>query len=105
MIYGPADPNIHREGWQPLIGVDEFHFRAGVLSLLRSPMHVGTVYLKGLQLNIPPTQDREHFRSMAPKGGKIKIVVDQFRSEKAELVINTSCPTSFRLSSTSKISP
>jgi hypothetical protein len=35
MIYGPADPNIHREGWQPLIGVDEFRFRTGVLGLLR----------------------------------------------------------------------
>ena len=92
MIYGLTDPNIHREGIQPLIGVDEFRFRAGVLSLLRSPMHVGTVYIKGLQLNIPPKQDREQLRSMAPKGGKIKILVDEFHSEKAELVINTNRP-------------
>ena len=34
MIYGQIDPNIHREGMQPLIGVDEFRFRGGVLSLL-----------------------------------------------------------------------
>jgi len=92
MIYGLTDPNIHREGIQPLIGVDEFRFRAGVLSLLRSPMHVGTVYIKGLQLNIPPKQDREQLRSMAPKGGKIKILVDEFHSEKAVLVINTNRP-------------
>lgn len=92
MIYGLTDPNIHREGVQPLIGVDEFSFRAGVMSLLRSPMHVQTVYIKGLQLNIPPKQDRAHFRSMAPKGGKIKIFVDEFHSEKAELVINTERP-------------
>jgi hypothetical protein len=92
MIYGPTDPNIHRDGIQPLIGVDEFSFRAGVMNLLRSPMHVRTVYIKGLQLNIPPKDDREHFRSMAPKGGKIKIIVDEFHSEKAELVINTSRP-------------
>jgi hypothetical protein len=92
MIYGQADPNIHREGVQPLIGVDEFRFRTGILNLLRSPMHIGTVYIKGLQLNIPPKQDRQNFKDMAPKGGKIKIVVDEFRSEKAELVINTERP-------------
>ena len=89
MIYGQSDPNIHREGVQPLIGVDEFRFRAAVTSLLRSPMHVGAVYVKGLQLNIPPKQDRQQFREMAPKDGKIRIVVDEFLSEKAELVINT----------------
>lgn len=89
MIYGQTDPNIHREGVQPLIGVDEFRFRTTVMSLLRSPMHVGTVDIKGLQLNIPPKQDRDQLSNIAPKGGKIKIVVGQFRSEKAELVINT----------------
>ena len=92
MIYGQTDPNIHRDGIQPLIGVDEFRFHASVLSLLRSPMHVGTVYIKGLELNIPPPQDRGQLRSMAPKGGKIKILVDEFHSEKAELVINTNRP-------------
>jgi hypothetical protein len=92
MIYGQNDPNIHREGVQPLIGIDEFRFRATVGSLLRTPMHVGAVYINGLQLNIPPKQDRQQFRDMAPKGGKIKIVVDEFLSEKALLVINTNRP-------------
>ena len=92
MVYGQTDPNIHLEGLQPLIGVDEFRFRVGVMSLLRSPMHVGTVYIKGLQLNIPPKQERQQLRTMGPKGGKISIVVDQFYSEKAMLVINTNRP-------------
>jgi hypothetical protein len=92
MIYGQTDPNIHLEGVQPLIGVDEFGFRVGVMSLLRSPMHVGTIYIKGLQLNIPPKQERQQLRTMGPKGGKISIVVDQFHSEKAMLVINTNRP-------------
>ena len=60
-IYGQIDPNIHREGLQPPIGVDEFSFRIGVMSLLRSPMRVGTVYIKGLELNIPPKEDRQQF--------------------------------------------
>jgi hypothetical protein len=92
MIYGQTDPNIHLEGVQPLVGVDEFRFRVGVMSLLRSPMHVGTVYIKGLQLNIPPKEERQQLRAMGPKGGKISIVVDQFHSEKAMLVINTNRP-------------
>ena len=92
MVYGQTDPNIHLEGVQPLIGVDEFSFRVGVMSLLRSPMHVGTIYIKGLQLNIPPKQERQQLRTMGPKGGKISIVVDQFHSEKAMLVINTNRP-------------
>jgi hypothetical protein len=92
MVYGQTDPNIHLEGVQPLIGVDEFSFRVGVMSLLRSPMHVGTIYIKGLQLNIPPKQERQQLRTLGPKGGKISIVVDQFHSEKAMLVINTNRP-------------
>jgi hypothetical protein len=92
MIYGQTDPNIHLEGLQPLIGVDEFRFRVGVMGLLRSPMRVGTVYIKGLQLTIPPKQERQQLRAMGPKGGKISIVVDQFHSEKAMLVINTNRP-------------
>jgi len=92
MIYGQDDPDIQRAGVQPLIGVDEFRFRAGVMSLLASPAHIGTVYIKGLQLNIPPKQDRQQFRNMGPKGGKIRFVVDQFRSDKAALIINTNRP-------------
>lgn len=92
MIYGPNDPNIHREGIQPLIGVDKFRFRTTVMDLLRSPMHVGTVYIKGLQLNIPPKGERRQLSGMAHKEGKITIVVDEFRSEKAELIINTNRP-------------
>src|SRR5262249_24541716 len=94
-IFGQTDPNIHREGMQPLFGVDEFRFRANPMSLLKTPMHVGTVYLKGLRINIPPKGERDQLRNMAPKGGgggKIKIVVDQFQSEDAELIINNDKP-------------
>jgi hypothetical protein len=91
-IFGQTDPNIHRPGFQPLIGVDEFHFRAEIMSLLKPPMHVGTVYIKGLELNIPPKQDRQQFRNLGPKDGKIKIVVDYFEAERAHLIVNTNRP-------------
>jgi hypothetical protein len=91
-IYGQTDPNIHEPGIQSLIGIDEFHFRTPLLSLLRSPMHVQMVRLKGLVLNIPPAGERKQMGKMGPKGGKIKIFVDEFLSEGAQLIINTSRP-------------
>ncbi|MFZ3341033.1 MAG: AsmA-like C-terminal region-containing protein [Terriglobales bacterium] len=89
-IYGKTDPNIHEPGVQPLIGIEEFRFQTGVLSLLRSPMHVHSVRLRGLVLNIPPAGERREMQSMGPRGGKIKIGVDEFVSKDAQLVINTS---------------
>jgi hypothetical protein len=91
-IYGQIDPNSHQPGVQPLIGIEEFRFRTGLLSLLRSPMRVHTVRLKGLLLNIPPQGERQDMENMRLQGGKIKIVVDEFISEGAQLVINTSRP-------------
>src|SRR5882762_2143154 len=44
-IYGKTGPNIHRDGIQPLIELDEFRVHASVLSLLRSPINVCTVYI------------------------------------------------------------
>ena len=89
-IFGDADPNNHEPGIQPLISVAEFRFRAGVMDLLRTPMHVHTVYLKGLILNLPPREQRAELRSM--KGGKIKIIVDKFDCDQTELIINTLRP-------------
>ena len=88
-IYGKTDPNIHEPGVQPLIGIEEFRFQTGLLTLLHSPMHVHSVRLKGLVLNIPPAGERREMQSMGPRGGKIKIVVDEFVSKDAQIVINT----------------
>ena len=56
-------------------------------------MHVQVVRLKGLSLNIPPAGERQQMKDMRSQGGgKMKIFVDQFVSENAQLVINTSRP-------------
>jgi len=60
-----------------------------LLSLLRSPMHVHSVRLRGLVLNIPPAGERREMQSMGPRGGKPKIVVEEFVSQNAQLIINT----------------
>jgi hypothetical protein len=91
-IFGDSDPNSHEPGIQPVISVAEFSFASGLLSLFRSPMHVNTVYLKGLQLNLPPKQRWAEMKRMAPRDGSISIVVDKFLSDTAELVINTDRP-------------
>lgn len=88
-IYGSHDPNIHQAGIQPLISIEEFSFQTGLLTLLRSPMHVHSVELTGLVLNIPPTGERKEMQGMGSGGGKIKIVVDEFTSKDAQLVVNT----------------
>jgi hypothetical protein len=91
-LFGVTDPNTHEPGIQPIISVAEFRFRTGMMDLFRSPMHVDTVYVKGLSLNLPPRGQRDQMNNLEPKGAKIKITVDKFVCDEAALVINTSKP-------------
>src|SRR5437899_732621 len=91
-LFGDGDPNNHEPGVQPLINVAEFRFRLGIKDFLRSPMHVKTVYVKGLQLNLPPREQRAQMKNIGPEGGKIKILVDSFVCDDAKLIINTIRP-------------
>jgi hypothetical protein len=86
-IFGPGDPNAHQPGIQPLIAIEEFRFATDILNLLHTPMRIHRVYLRGLELNIPPREQRQLHGGF--KGGKIKIYVDELVSERARLVINT----------------
>src|ERR1700675_2937080 len=91
-LFGDGDPNNHEPGVQPLIAVAEFQFRMGLRDFLRSPMHVKTVYVKGLRLNLPPREQRAQMKNIGPEGGKIKILVDSFVCDEAQLIINTLKP-------------
>lgn len=91
-IFGTTDPNPYEPGIQALIGVQEFRFRTSLLNLFRSPMHVETVYVRGLELNIPPKGERREMANVGSKTGKITIVVDRFLCEDTRLLINTSKP-------------
>ena len=55
-------------------------------------MHVDTVYVKGLELNVPPKEHRREMTSMSSKTGKMTIYVDKFVCENTMLVINTVNP-------------
>ncbi|HUJ94598.1 MAG TPA: hypothetical protein VLW84_04975 [Terriglobales bacterium] len=91
-IYAPEDLDIHKPGIQPLIGIKQFSFRAGVLNLLRTPMRVHRVDLKGLELNVPAKEQRGQMQGMEPKSKKLKIFVDEFVCDDAALIINTMKP-------------
>jgi hypothetical protein len=54
-------------------------------------MRIHRVHLKGLELNIPPREQRQQ-QDIGFKSGKIKVYVDEFVSEQARLVINTLKP-------------
>jgi hypothetical protein len=87
-VYGPTDPNPYEPGVQPLIAVREFRFQTPIRSLFRSPMHVETVYVKGLELNIPPKRDRGEMKKITSTR-KLAIIVDNLVCEDTKLVINT----------------
>jgi AsmA-like C-terminal region len=91
-IYGATDPNPWEPGVQPLLEIGEFRFQTALRSLFREPMHVDTIYLSGLSMNIPPKNERQQMSNMRRSGGKMKIAVDQFVCVDTKLIINTSKP-------------
>jgi AsmA-like C-terminal region len=93
-LFGEQDPNNHEPGFQPLISVTDFWFHMGILDLFHSPIHIDTVHVKGLQLNLPPREQREEMQKMNSETGKvkIKIVVDKFVCDDTQLIINTLRP-------------
>jgi hypothetical protein len=91
-LFGKDDPNLYEPGIQPLISLREFRFHTSLRSLFRSPMHVETVYVNGLELNIPPRGNRQEMTSMSSATPKMSIYVDQFVCQDTKLVINTSKP-------------
>jgi len=91
-IFGTTDPNPYEPGIQALIVIQEFRFQTSLRSLFRSPMHVETVYVKGLDLNIPPKGERREMTSMGSGKNKLTIFVDKFVCEDTKLEINTSKP-------------
>jgi hypothetical protein len=91
-IYGSKDPNAYMPGIQPLIEIREFRFQTALRSLFRSPMHIDTVYVKGMILNVPPKQSRQELKRIGSKAGRMTMLVDKFICEDTLLVINTVNP-------------
>jgi hypothetical protein len=91
-IFGATDPNPTEPGFQPLLGIEKFRFQTSIRNLFRSPMHVDTVFVDGLELNIPPKENRQEIKRLRSNGKGISIFVDKFVCENTKLVINTLKP-------------
>ena len=88
----PPDDVMAAGAKQPLIAVRTFDFRASISGLFLKPMHVGTVYVHGLDIQIPPREMRQEANTPSRHLGKIKIVVDKIVCEDSQLVIGTAKP-------------
>jgi hypothetical protein len=80
---------------QPLFAVDKFSFRTDWRALLQTPMHIGRVYISGLNINLPPKEQRKNIPKLnnADSGsGKIQILVDELLIDNATLILGTSKP-------------
>ena len=90
-IYEP-DEMVAAGATDPLISLGHFSFHANLMGMFVKPMHVGTVYVSGMAIHIPPRE----MRQQAPKGqrhlGKIKILVDEIVFDDSKLIIGTSKP-------------
>jgi hypothetical protein len=88
----PEDEVVAAGATEPLIALGRFSFHANLAGLFVKPMHVGTVHVTGMAIQIPPKE----MRAQAPKGqrhiGKIKIVVDEIVFDDSKLVIGTLKP-------------
>lgn len=79
-------------GLPPQITVEEFSFHTGLFDLFRSPMHIGLVKLKGLDINLPPKEERAAMPKNKDGGGKIDIFIDRIVCDNASLILLTDNP-------------
>jgi hypothetical protein len=81
----------------PLITVDRFEATAGVMGLLRKPLHLGTIRLEGLDIQIPPGGlnpggKRDDDAHVPHADRPSPILIDRIESRSARLQIMTRRP-------------
>ena len=76
----------------PLLQIKSFEFHTGLSSLLRSPTRVDTVFVQGLQFNLPPKGERPPLRDNSQQHKHASFVVDRIVCADATLVIETNKP-------------
>ncbi len=86
----------------PTFSVRHFSFRTGYASIFRSPMHIGSVDLEGLRINLPPKSQRKDapLPNHLPKDdstshaqtGKVSIFVGEMHCTDTVLTLGTDKP-------------
>ena len=90
-IYAPDDV-VAAGATSPLVAIDTFRFHAPLRALWERPMHVGTVYVRGLQIHIPPGEVRAQASAKRPRYAAARILVDEIVVEGSELILDTARP-------------
>jgi hypothetical protein len=93
-LAGPTKPDA-RPNAPPMLTVENFEFRTGWRELLRPTTRVVSVKVRGLQVNIPPKEERGAAMPDDPKRkGQpvLGIAVDTIECTDAKVVIETSAP-------------
>ena len=90
-IFAPDDV-VAAGATRPIIAVHQFSFHASLRGLFIKPTRVGTVYVSGLEIHIPPRQARAAGAPTQHHQGKIKISVDHFLCVHSDLVIDNGNP-------------
>ncbi len=90
-IFAPDDV-VAAGAKDPLISLGRFSFHADLRGLFLKPMHVGTVYVTHMAINIPPREVRAQGAKNERHIGKIKIVVDEIVCDDSHLIIETAKP-------------
>jgi hypothetical protein len=80
---------------QPMLSVRRFQFRTDVRSLFHSSASIGIVYVQGMELHIPPAEDRGPLlpkQHLSRKQSRIPLLLSHVICDDAKLFIETSKP-------------
>ena len=88
----PNNQAIASRSNQPLIAVGRFDFHADLAALFFRPMRIGTVYVRGLAITIPPKHDGGQRTGGRPKLGKADFELGDLVCDDSRLVIESSKP-------------
>ena len=61
----------------PCSGSGSSASKTALRSLFREPMHVDTIYVSGLTMNIPPKNDRQQMSNIQKHDGKMSMSSDR----------------------------
>jgi hypothetical protein len=98
-IFSENDSGLEPE--QPIITVQEFRFATGFRNLFRTPMHVDTVHIRGMVVDIPHGRHADATITAPPKlqpaaknskakwPKEFRIIVDQLVFDDTQVVIKT----------------
>ena len=93
-LAGPTKPDANPHA-PPMLTVESFEFRTGWRELLRPTTRLVTVKVRGLQINIPPKEERGAATPDDPKRkgqSTLGLAVDKIECTDAQIVIETSKP-------------